>query len=83
MWFVDALYRDHAEVEDRVKAAKRTGLGLLPSTSWQLSTAWILTATTAADLDAWTRLLLLVDRRQRRQARAIGPRRRLTYLRGL
>jgi Transposase DDE domain group 1 len=61
VWFVDALYRDHAEVEDRVKAIKRIGLGLLPSKSWQLNTAWVLAATIAADLDAWTRLLLLHD----------------------
>lgn len=40
VWFVDALYRDHAEVEDRVKAIKRVGLGLLPSKSWQLNSAW-------------------------------------------
>ncbi|MFE3636165.1 transposase [Streptomyces sp. NPDC059168] len=61
MWFVDALYRDHAEVEDRVEAIKRLGLGLLPSKSWQLNAAWVLAATIAADLDAWTRLLLLHD----------------------
>lgn len=60
-WFVDALYRDHAEVEDRVKAIKRVGLGLLPSMSWQLNVAWVLAITLAADLDAWTRLLLLHD----------------------
>jgi hypothetical protein len=59
--FVDALYRDHAEVEDRVKARKRPGLGLLPSKSWQVNTAWVLAATIAADLDARTRLLLLHD----------------------
>jgi hypothetical protein len=58
---MDALYRDHAEVEDRVKAIKRVGLGLLPSKSWQLNTAWVLAATIACDLDAWTRLLLLHD----------------------
>lgn len=60
-WFVDALYRDHAEVEDRVKAIKRVGLGLLPSKSWEINTAWVLAATIAADLDAWMRLLLLHD----------------------
>ncbi|MGW2940144.1 transposase, partial [Streptomyces sp. NPDC001156] len=37
------------------------GLGLLPSKSWQLNAAWVLAATIAADLDAWTRLLLLHD----------------------
>ncbi|MFC1400941.1 MULTISPECIES: transposase [Streptacidiphilus] len=51
-WFLDALYRDHAEVEDRVKAIKRVGLGLLPSKSWQVNAAWVLAATVAADLDA-------------------------------
>lgn len=61
VWFVDGLYRDHAEVEDRVKAIKRIGLGLLPSASWQINAAWVLTATIATDLDAWTRLLLLRD----------------------
>ncbi|MFE2179258.1 hypothetical protein [Streptomyces sp. NPDC059455] len=61
VWFVDALYRDHAEIEDRVKTIKRVGLGLLPSRSWQLNAAWVLAATLAADLDAWTRLLLLHD----------------------
>jgi hypothetical protein len=61
VWFVDALYRDHAEVEDRIKAIKRVGLGLLPSKSWQLNAAWVLAATIASDLDAWTRLLLLHD----------------------
>ncbi|MBP0461628.1 transposase [Streptomyces montanisoli] len=60
-WFADALYRDHAEVEDRAKAAKRVGLALLPSKSSQLNAAWVLAATLAADLDAWTRLLLLHD----------------------
>ncbi|MEV6056474.1 hypothetical protein [Streptomyces sp. NPDC052107] len=61
VWFVDALYRDHAEVEDRVKAIKRVGLGLLPSKSWQLNVAWVPATTIATDLDAWTRLLLLHD----------------------
>ncbi|MET9915297.1 transposase [Streptomyces sp. NPDC006476] len=59
VWFVDALYCDHAEVVDRVKAIKRIGLGLLPSTSWQVNPAWVLAAATACDLDTWTRLLLL------------------------
>ncbi|CAL9437628.1 hypothetical protein SUDANB21_02177 [Streptomyces sp. enrichment culture] len=59
VWFLNALYRDHAEVEDRIKAIKRLGFGLLPSKSWQLNAAWVLAATIAADLDAWTQLLLL------------------------
>jgi hypothetical protein len=80
VWFVDALYRDHAEVEDRVKAIKRVGLGLLPSKSWQLNTAWVLTATLAADLDAWTRLLLLHDEPELAAAEPETIRRKLYHL---
>ncbi|MFF1542439.1 hypothetical protein [Streptomyces sp. NPDC058291] len=69
VWFVDDLYRDHAEVEDRVKAIKRVGLGLLPSAPWQPNAAWVLAATIACDLDAWTRLLLLHDHPETRGRR--------------
>ncbi len=61
VWFVDPFWRDHAEAEDRVKAVKRVGLGLLPSKSRQLNAARVPAATIAADLDAWNRLLLLHD----------------------
>ena len=80
VWFVDALYRDHAEVEDRVKAIKRIGLGLLPSKSWQLNAAWVLAATLAADLDAWTRLLLLHDEPELATAEPATIRRKLYHL---
>jgi hypothetical protein len=79
-WFVDALYRDHAEVEDRVKAIKRVGLGLLPSKSWQLNVAWVLAAALAADLDAWTRLLLLRDEPELAAAEPETIRRKLYHL---
>lgn len=49
---MDALYRGHAEVEDRVKGIKRVGLGPLPSKSWQMNAAWVPAATIAAGLDA-------------------------------
>jgi DDE family transposase len=79
-WFVDGLYRDHAEVEDRVKAIKRVGLGLLPSTSWQLNAAWVLAATLACDLDAWTRLLLLHDQPDLAKAEPATIRTKLYHL---
>lgn len=79
-WFLDALYRDHAEVEDRVKAIKRVGLGLLPSKSWQLNTARILSATLADDLDAWTRLYLLHDNPELERAEPVTIRLKLYYL---
>lgn len=59
--FLDALHRDHAEVEDRVRTNKATGLANLPSQSWQINTGWMLTANLAADLDTWLRLLTLHD----------------------
>ncbi|MFD4976158.1 transposase [Streptomyces sp. NPDC058424] len=80
VWFVDALYRDHAEVEDRVKAIKRVGLELLPSKSWQLNAAWVLATTIAADLDAWTRLLLLHDEPKLARSEAETIRMKLYHL---
>ncbi|MGI5513757.1 IS1380 family transposase [Streptomyces sp. CA-106131] len=80
VWFIDALYRDHAEVEDRVKAIKRVGLGLLLSKSWQINAAWVLAATIAADLDAWTRLLLLHDEPELAAAEAETIRMKLYHL---
>lgn len=80
VWFVDALYRDHAEVEDRVKSIKRVGLGLLPSKSWQLNVAWVLAATLATDLDAWARLLLLHDEPDLAKAEPETIRRKIYHL---
>lgn len=59
--FLDALHRDHAEVEDRIRTNKAMGLHNLPSQSWQVNTAWMLAANLAADLHAWLKLLTLHD----------------------
>jgi hypothetical protein len=59
--FLDALHRDHAEVEDCIRTGKAMGLHNLPSQSWQINTGWMLAANLAADLDAWLRLLTLHD----------------------
>ncbi|HEX2300686.1 MAG TPA: transposase, partial [Pseudonocardiaceae bacterium] len=59
--FLDALHRDHAEVEDRVRTNKALGLHNLPSKSFSVNQGWVLTANLAADLDAWVRLLGLHD----------------------
>lgn len=59
--FLDALHRDHAEVEDRVRTNKAMGLHNLPSSSWEINRGWVLAANLAADLDAWLRLLTLHD----------------------
>ncbi|WP_406190362.1 IS1380 family transposase [Streptomyces sp. NBC_01017] len=59
--WLDALHRQHAVVEDRVRTGKATGLHNLPSKSWTINRSWMAAANTAADLDAWLRLLTLHD----------------------
>jgi hypothetical protein len=57
--FLEARHRAHARVEDCIRDAKNTGLGRLPSTSFDLNQAWCLAAGITADLLAWLRLLTL------------------------
>ncbi|MGW0827893.1 IS1380 family transposase [Streptomyces sp. NPDC002845] len=59
--FLDVLHRSHASVEDRVRTNKAMGLRNLPSKSFEVNRAWVLSANIAADLDAWVRLLALHD----------------------
>ncbi len=44
-----------------MRTNKAMGLARLPSKSWTVNRAWVLTANLAADLDAWLRLLTLHD----------------------
>jgi Transposase DDE domain group 1 len=57
--FLEARHRAHARVEDCIRNAKNTGLGHLPSASFEINQAWLLAAAMAADLLAWLRLLCL------------------------
>jgi hypothetical protein len=57
--FLEARHRAHARVEDCIRTAKDTGLGHLPSKSFQINQAWMLAAAMACDLLAWLRLLTL------------------------
>ncbi len=59
--FTDVLHRQHAVVEDGVRAAKSMGLRNLPSKTWVVNCGWVLAANIAADLAAWCRLLGLYD----------------------
>ena len=59
--FIDVLHRQHAVVEDGVRAWKSMGLRNLPSKTWQVNCGWVLAANIAADLAAWCRLLGLYD----------------------
>lgn len=78
--FLDALHRDHAEVEDRIRTNKAMGLHNLPSASWQINTAWMLAANLAADLNAWLRLLTLHDQDDLTDAESDTMRVRLYHL---
>jgi hypothetical protein len=66
--FIDVLHRQHAVVEDGVRAAKSMGLRNLPSKTWQVNCGWVLAATIAADLSAWCRLLGLYDQEDLKDA---------------
>jgi hypothetical protein len=59
--FIDVLHRQHAVVEDGVRAGKSMGLRNLPSKTWVVNCGWVLAANLAADLAAWIRLLGLYD----------------------
>jgi hypothetical protein len=55
--YIDVVHREHAVVEDGVRAGKAMGLRNLPSKAWQVNCGWVLAANIAADLAAWSRLL--------------------------
>jgi hypothetical protein len=59
--FIDVTHREHAVVEDGVRAGKAMGLRNLPSKTRQVNCGWALAAEIAADLAAWSRLLGLYD----------------------
>jgi hypothetical protein len=57
--WLEARHRAHARVEDRIRCAKDTGLGRLPSRDFEINQAWCLAAAIAADLIAWLQILTL------------------------
>ncbi len=56
---LEVLHRQHAEVEDRVKALKATGASHLPFHSFAANAAWFELALLAHDIMVWTQLLML------------------------
>ncbi len=54
--WLEARHRAHARVEDRIRCAKDTGLGRLPSREFAINTAWCLAAAIAVDLIAWLQI---------------------------
>jgi hypothetical protein len=56
---LEALHRQHAQVEDRVKTLKATGASFLPFHSFQANAAWLELALCGHDVMVWTQLLTL------------------------
>jgi len=59
--FLEARHRAHARVEDRIRTAKDTGLGRLPSREFAINQVWVQLAAIATDLTCWLQLLTLHD----------------------
>jgi Transposase DDE domain group 1 len=56
---LERLHRARASAEDRVRAAKQTGLENLPFRDFDLNAVWLEISMIAQDLIAWTQLLAL------------------------
>jgi Transposase DDE domain group 1 len=77
---LDARHRAHARVEDRVRTAKDTGLGHMPSKSWTVNLAWCHAVAIAVDLLAWLKLLGCPDIRSLAKAEPATLRYRLLHV---
>src|SRR4051794_35116165 len=55
--YLEAVHRGHARVEDRIRAAKDTGLANLPFADFALNELWLELVLLAQDLLAWTQRL--------------------------
>lgn len=56
---LELRHRQRARVEDRIRAAKATGLRNLPFDRWRRNTVWLELVLAAQDLTVWTQALLL------------------------
>lgn len=56
---LEAIHRQHAQVEDRVKTLKATGASHLPFAAFAANAAWLELALTSHDLLVWTQQLAL------------------------
>jgi hypothetical protein len=56
---LELRHRRHARVEDRIRAAKATGLANLPFDAWRRNAVWLELVLAAQDLTCWAQTLLL------------------------
>jgi len=59
--FLDARHRAHAQVEDRIRTAKDTGLNHVPSRTFAINSAWLTVVMLAVDLLSASQRLVLDD----------------------
>jgi Transposase DDE domain group 1 len=63
---LELRHRRRARAEDRIRAAKQTGLTNLPLHGYAANQIWVALVTLALDLTAWMQLLALTDHPARR-----------------
>jgi hypothetical protein len=56
---LELRHRQRARVEDRIRAAKATGLSNLPFDLWRRNSVWLELVLAAQDLTCWAQVLLL------------------------
>jgi len=56
---LELRHRQHARIEDRIRATKATGLANLPHDRWRRNTVWLELVLAAQDLICWLQVLLL------------------------
>jgi Transposase DDE domain group 1 len=56
---LELRHRQRARIEDRIRAAKATGLANLPFDRWRRNAVWLELVLCAQDLTCWTQALLL------------------------
>jgi hypothetical protein len=57
--WLELRHRQRARVEDRIRAAKATGLANLPFDRWRRNSVWLELVLAAQDLTVWTQAVLL------------------------
>lgn len=67
----ELFHRQHARVEDKIRAAKSSGLANFPFEDFVRNQAWLALVTIAADLIAWAKMLCLSDEFARAEPKRI------------
>jgi DDE family transposase len=68
---LELRHRQRARVEDRIRAAKTTGLANLPFDRWRRNQVWLELVLAAQDLTCWTQALLLDGHLARAEPKAL------------